>query len=131
MKEQFTDALHSSDMRLRVKQARPSDLDDAVRHAVELEAYNRAERRKTEGEGYFRSANTNETRPDSQSDCSLEELTNTLKLIQDVLKLLKTHTNKKTEFRGYRPQGERRPFPSAQPYPRAQTSPDVLSKTWT
>ena len=29
-KEQFIDALHSSDMRLRVKQARPSDLNDAT-----------------------------------------------------------------------------------------------------
>ena len=89
-KEQFIDALHISDMRLRVKQARPSDLNDAVRHAVELEACNRAERRKTEGEGYLRLANTNETRPDSQSDGSFEKLTNTLKLIQDEPKSLKT-----------------------------------------
>ena len=44
-KEQFIDALHNSDMRLRVKQARPSDLHNAVRHTVELKAYNRAERR--------------------------------------------------------------------------------------
>ncbi len=30
-KEQFVDALVSSDMRLRIKQARPNDLNDAVR----------------------------------------------------------------------------------------------------
>ena len=69
-------------MRLRIKQvSRPSNLNDAVQQAVKLEAYNRAERRKTGDEGYLRLANTNETRPDSQSDGSFEKLTNTLKLI--------------------------------------------------
>ena len=48
-KEQFIDALVSSDMRLRIKQARPANLNDAVRHAVELEAFSRAERRHLEG----------------------------------------------------------------------------------
>ena len=122
-KEQFIDALHSSDMRLRVKQARPSDLNDAVRHAVELEAYNRAEKKKTEGEGYLRAANTaNTTEPKTDSQCDkFEILTNTLKLIQDELKTLKTQ---KPEYRSYRPPGERRPYQRPQPYPKAQTSPD-------
>jgi len=44
-KEQFVDALVNSEMRLKIKQARPSDLNDAVRHAVELEAFFRAEKR--------------------------------------------------------------------------------------
>ena len=44
-KEQFMDALSNSDMRLRIKQARLSDLNDAVRHAVELEVFYRAEKR--------------------------------------------------------------------------------------
>ena len=35
-KEQFIDAIRDSDMRLRIKQARPTDLNDAVRHAVEF-----------------------------------------------------------------------------------------------
>ncbi|MEW8542138.1 MAG: hypothetical protein AB2693_01270, partial [Candidatus Thiodiazotropha sp.] len=54
-KEQFIDALVNSDMRLRIKQARPKNLNDAVRHAVELEAFNRAERKHLESEGYMRS----------------------------------------------------------------------------
>ncbi|KAH3769556.1 hypothetical protein DPMN_170829 [Dreissena polymorpha] len=33
-------------MRLRIKQARPVSLNDAIRHAVELEAFYRAERTK-------------------------------------------------------------------------------------
>nr|XP_034338992.1 uncharacterized protein LOC117693065 [Crassostrea gigas] len=41
--EQFLDALPDSDMRIRIKQARPRDLNDAIKHAVELEAYLRAE----------------------------------------------------------------------------------------
>ena len=49
-KEQFIDSLVNVDMRLRIKQARPTDLNDAVRHGVELEAFNRAERSKLEGQ---------------------------------------------------------------------------------
>ena len=41
-KDKFIDALASSEMRLRIKQARPLNLTDAVRHAVELEAYFKA-----------------------------------------------------------------------------------------
>ncbi|KAH3819165.1 hypothetical protein DPMN_120898 [Dreissena polymorpha] len=48
-KEQFLDALHSADMRLRIKQARPLSLYNAIRHAVELEAFYRAERAKSDG----------------------------------------------------------------------------------
>ncbi|KAH3722404.1 hypothetical protein DPMN_065362 [Dreissena polymorpha] len=36
-------------MRLRIQQARPVSLNDAIRHAVELEAFNRAERAKSSG----------------------------------------------------------------------------------
>ncbi|CAG2223243.1 unnamed protein product [Mytilus edulis] len=42
-KEQFIDALVDSEMRLRIKQSRPKGLNDAIRLAVELEAYNTAE----------------------------------------------------------------------------------------
>ncbi|XP_053373939.1 uncharacterized protein LOC128546704 [Mercenaria mercenaria] len=55
-KEQFMDALINSDMRIRVKQARPINLNDAVRHAVELEAYNKAERKHLESQGFISSA---------------------------------------------------------------------------
>ena len=41
-KEQFIDALIDVDMRSRIKQARSVSLNDAVRHAVELEAFNKA-----------------------------------------------------------------------------------------
>ena len=110
-KEQFIDALHSSDMRLRVKQARPSDLNDAVRHAVELEAYNRAERRKQKGQGYLCSTNTKEMESGSPKADSMETLTSTLKLIQDELKSLKTQKSG-TGSRYYQQQqrGRGRPY---------------------
>ena len=38
-KEQFIDALIDVNMRLRIKQARPVNLNDDVRHAVKLEAF--------------------------------------------------------------------------------------------
>ena len=64
-KEQFIDALVSSDMRIRVKQAQPVDLNDAIRHAVELEAYNRAEKKHLEAQGFLRA--TSEKSDDSKS----------------------------------------------------------------
>ena len=67
-KEQFIDALANSDMRLRIKQSRPLDLNDAVRHAVELEAFNRAERKHLEGQGYMRC--TSEKTSDQKMDLS-------------------------------------------------------------
>jgi hypothetical protein len=44
-KDQFVDALIDSEMRIRIQQARPRNLNDAIQLAVELEAYNRAEKR--------------------------------------------------------------------------------------
>lgn len=44
-KDAFIDALVNSDMRLRIKQSRPENLNDAVRLAVELDAYFKTEKR--------------------------------------------------------------------------------------
>ena len=46
--EQFLDGLYDSEMRLKIKQARPSSLNDAIQRAVELDAFNKAEKRRTE-----------------------------------------------------------------------------------
>ena len=87
-KEQFIDALVNSDMRLRIKQARPSSLNDAVRHAVELEAFNRAERRHLEGQGYMRSTS-------EKSEGSLESDMRALqKTVSDLQKSFETWRNK-------------------------------------
>ena len=90
-KEQFIDALVNSDMRLRIKQARPLNLNDAVRHAVELEAFNRAERKHLEGQGYMRS--TVEKVPEQRND------------LEDGLKALqKTVSDLQKSFEGWKKQ---------------------------
>ena len=53
--EQFVDALINSEMRLHIKQSRPQNSSDVVRYALELEAFNRAERQQMEAQGYTRS----------------------------------------------------------------------------
>lgn len=62
-KEQFIDALIDSDMRLRVKQARPLNLNDAIRHAVELEAFIKSDRKMLDAESHLRPLQT--SKPES------------------------------------------------------------------
>ena len=95
-KEQFIDALVSSDMRLRIKQARPANLNDAVRHAVELEAFNRAERRHLEGQGYMRV--TSEKPSDENSDFQ-----NKMETLQKTVTDLQKSFN---AWKGYEPRSE-------------------------
>ena len=82
-KEQFIDALVSSDMQLRFKQARPTSLNMAVRPAVELEAFNKAERKHLEGQGFMRATNQQETKmPSTPSEFKM--------LHESMLKMQKT-----------------------------------------
>ena len=67
-KEQFIGALVSSDMRLRIKQARPTSLNMAVRHVVELEAFNKAERKHMEGQGFMRATNQRRQKESEKQD---------------------------------------------------------------
>ncbi|CAG2194550.1 unnamed protein product [Mytilus edulis] len=89
-KEQFIDGLMSVDMRLRIKQARPSDLNDAIRHAVELEAFDKAEI-KQNGKGYLRAI----TRDGDNSDIKdktielLKNMQTALSGLQEEVKALK------------------------------------------
>jgi hypothetical protein len=89
-KEQFIDGLASADMRLRVKQARPLNLDDAVRHAVELEAFNKAERKRDDGRGYLRSTSQSNETQECDTQTMLSELQQLVKSLKDEL------TNKKS-----------------------------------
>lgn len=60
-KEQFIDALIDSDMRLRVKQARPLNLNDAIRHAVELEAFIKSDRKMLQAGSHLRPLQTSKS----------------------------------------------------------------------
>ena len=42
----FVDAISDAEMRLKIQQTRPKDLNEAVKVAVELEAFDRAERQR-------------------------------------------------------------------------------------
>jgi hypothetical protein len=95
-KEQFIDALGNSDMRLRVKQARPTDLNDAIRHVVELDAFNMAERRQTEDQGYLREASANED--------TIAKLLKAVHGLQEDVKAIKQGTGKSTSSDQNRPE---------------------------
>ncbi|KAK3085169.1 hypothetical protein FSP39_025425 [Pinctada imbricata] len=56
--EYFIDALHSSDMRLRIKQSRPKSLNEAVCLAVELDDFNSAEKSRQEIGGLVRATDS-------------------------------------------------------------------------
>ena len=90
-KEQFIDALVDSDIRLRIKQSRPKSLNDAVRLAVELEAYNKAESKTREGKGYLRQAAidmANEVSAPKPSDSSMDSMREWMQTMENSLKTL-------------------------------------------
>jgi len=79
-KEQFIDSLHSSDIRLKVKQARPMNLNDAVHHAIELEAYYRAEQKNMSDRGILYATDTVETKPKTTE---MQQMMDTLTSLQN------------------------------------------------
>ena len=72
-KEQFIDGLVDSDMRLRIKQSRPKTLNDAVKLAVELEAFNRAEKQNNVNRGHLRSTGCSDTKDADPSNSTANE----------------------------------------------------------
>ena len=76
----FMDAISDAEMRLKIQQTRPKDVNEAVKVAVELEAFDRAEKQRR-GQKYVRQA-------DAQMDGN-SELKQTMELIKE--------DNKKTQ----------------------------------
>lgn len=85
-KDQFIDALTEFDMRLRIQQSRPKSLNEAIRCAVEIEAFCRAERQRRENGGYVRTTSNNQVTPDAQDPTVREELRQLRDEIQASLK---------------------------------------------
>ncbi|CAG2212114.1 unnamed protein product [Mytilus edulis] len=75
-KEQFLDALVDSEMRLRIKQSRPKGLNDTIRLAVELEAYNKAESRTMKSMGHLRQTTSDERTEASNSPDTVVSMEN-------------------------------------------------------
>nr|XP_034319115.1 uncharacterized protein LOC117687074 [Crassostrea gigas] len=73
-KDQFIDALTEFDMRLRIQQSPSKSLNEAIRCAVEIEAFCRAERQRRENGGYVRTTSNNQVTPDAQDPTVREEL---------------------------------------------------------
>ena len=103
-KEQFIDALVNSEMRLKIKQARPVDLNDAVRHAVELEAFYGAENKQM-GQGFIHATvpsatanNQNSTEIFSTLSSRFEEMMKTMNQL-----LSQQQRNIKAGSQTYRP----------------------------
>jgi hypothetical protein len=93
--------LIDSDIRIRIKQSRPANLNEAISLAVELEAYNRDERRERELKGYLRSA-TVEEQPEAvgRMEGWMKAMENSMKTLAEELKELKT--SRKTQNNRWR-----------------------------
>jgi hypothetical protein len=80
-KDQFVDAFNDFDMRLRIQQSRPRTLNDAVRLAVEIEAFCRAERQRKQDIGFARGISNESKDLDSSThvDQEIKQLRNELK----------------------------------------------------
>lgn len=77
-------------MRLRIKQARPVDLNDAVRHAVELQAFQSADKKMQESQGYVRAAEKDISEvKESNTEKVLKDITDALSLLKKDVKSLK------------------------------------------
>ena len=91
-KDCFVDSLASSDLRLIIKQARPLNSDDAVRHAVELEAYFKAESNRMDASSYVNSFDTGEQQ--SASSCTdVQKLVNALATLQKSVEKIEDEMN--------------------------------------
>ena len=94
-KEYFIDALTDSDIRLRIKQARPATLNDAIRHAVELEAFVKEEQKSKELKGYLRPMEVDELK-ELQTDTEFEKLS---KRLDDMQKTMTTLVEEMNELK--------------------------------
>jgi hypothetical protein len=89
-KEQFIDSLRDTYMRLRIKQARLLDLNDAIRHAVELQAFLSSDVKLQETKGFVRAVERNPPNiKSSETGQLLKNITEILVSLQSDLKALK------------------------------------------
>jgi hypothetical protein len=86
-KEQFIDSLRDTNMRWRIKKERPLDLNDAIRHAVELQAFLSSDVKLQETKGFVRAVDRNPPNIKSSETGQL------LKNITDVLASLQSDLN--------------------------------------
>ena len=122
-KEQFVDSLVNTEMRLKIKQVRPIDLNDAVRHAVELEAFYRAESRQA-GQGFINSAVSSEQVDDKKLAEAFSSLNNRLDEMTKVMnKLLFQQRN--SNYRQENQPSKQGPVSNSRPPAQSRTDSDT------
>lgn len=102
-KDQFIDALIDSEIRIRIKQSRPAYLNEAISLAVELEAYNRVEKRDRELKGHLRAAFVEE-QPETYDKSNNGQLANWMKAVEENMKCITE------ELRELKVSKQRRPY---------------------
>ena len=94
-KDQFIDGLFDSEMRLKIKQSRPINLDEAIRLAVELEAFNQAESSNRVNRGHLRSTNQSENIDSTDINSrahtgAMEKIEMSMKTMEGMIKTLQS-----------------------------------------
>ncbi|MEW8548378.1 MAG: hypothetical protein AB2693_33155, partial [Candidatus Thiodiazotropha sp.] len=91
----FVDSISDAEMRLKIQQTRPKDLNEAVKVAIELEAFDRAERQRR-GQKYARQADAQTEGPSELKKIAeliaeekKEQKEDLQKIIEQVIKLTK------------------------------------------
>ncbi|CAC5386676.1 unnamed protein product [Mytilus coruscus] len=108
-KEQFFKALVDIEMRLRIKQSRAKGLNDAIRLAVELEAYNKAESRTMKSMGHLRQTTSDERTEASNSPdtaISIGQMATWIQTIENNLQSLTKELRDLKFTRMFQPRGK-------------------------
>ncbi|CAC5403899.1 unnamed protein product [Mytilus coruscus] len=103
------DALVDSEMRLRIKQSRPKGLNDTIRLAVELEAYNKAESRTMKSLGHLRQFTSDERTEASNSPDTFVSMENMATWMQTIENNLLSLTKEIKDFKSkqkFQPRGK-------------------------
>ena len=90
--EQFLDGLFDPEMRLKIKQARPVNPNDAIQRAVELEAFSRAEQRRKE---HVHVIDKDSSEKGSRMETLMTEMQKNIKLLQQEIQSLKKERNQR------------------------------------
>ena len=93
------DGLFDSEMRLKIKQSRPINLDEAIRLAVELEAFNQAESSNRVNRGHLRSTNQSENIDSTDINSrahtgAMEKIEMSMKTMEGMIKTLQSELEK-------------------------------------
>ena len=86
----FIDSISDAEMRLKIQQTRPKDLNKAIKVAVELEAFDRAERQRR-GMKYARQTDTQAEEIKEDKKVQNEDLR---KIVEQLMKMTKENEQK-------------------------------------